>query len=262
VNSIPVDSSGPAPLLRERVGEVVGRLGAPLFAIAASARHGRALHPDGLVLHATVDAEETGDPRLRAVGERLSGPALVRLSAALWKRGPERIDVLGCAVRFRSTDEDSVDPRSGDQDLLFATVRSPMTMAVAPLRTNAHDFLGNTYFATAPFDVSGVGRCKWRLVPEGASEPGANRRERLLRAIAAGAASLSLQLRPTWTPSYAPVARLRLRSVMEVDQQALQFDPFRTGRGIVPRGFVHALRRGADAGSQVARPGHQGGVRG
>jgi hypothetical protein len=54
----------------------------------------------------------------------------------------------------------------------------------------------------------------------------------------------------TWHRGYAAVARLALLSVEDVEQDHLRFSPFRTGRGVVPRGFVHALRRGAYAASQ------------
>ena len=35
-----------------------------------------------------------------ALGAALAGPALVRLSGALWKSQWEHLDVLGCALRF------------------------------------------------------------------------------------------------------------------------------------------------------------------
>jgi hypothetical protein len=49
------------------------------------------------------------------------------------------------------------------------------------------------------------------------------------------------------------VARIDLDQPVELDDRALRFDPFRSGAGIVPVGFVHAIRRAAYAASQHAR---------
>jgi hypothetical protein len=237
-------------LLGERLGGALGWLSSPLFALGSAARHSRFLHPAGVVLGAVVEPVADADDRRLALAGRLRGQALVRFSAALWKGHREWMDVLGCAIRFREDDRDSVRPNDGDQDLLFATVRSPWTMPVAPLGTDAHDFLANRYFATAPFDAPGWGRVKWRLSPDCASAPGATRRDRLLSTVYLGKAVLSLEVRPTWTRSYVPIARVVLVRAVDLDQNLLRFDPFRAGRGVEPRGFVHNLRRGAYAGSR------------
>jgi hypothetical protein len=246
--------------MRERFGRVAGWLGAPAFGLISALRHTRTFHPAGVVLRASVEPLPEIDPHLRALGELLRGPALVRFSTAIWKRGQERVDALGCAVRFRDSDEATAEASPGDQDLLFATMRSPWTMALAPLATRVHDFLSNQYFAVAPFDVPGLGRVKWKLAPEHPGVPGASRRERLLESVDRGQATLLLEVRRTWSMRYVPVARLVLRELVTVDQEALRFSPFRTGRDIEPRGFVHALRRGAYAGSQAIgasrREGH------
>jgi hypothetical protein len=46
-----------------------------------------------------------------------------------------------------------------------------------------------------------------------------------------------------------------LLHVLDLDQEALRFDPFRAGRGIVPVGFVQWVRRLTYASSQRLRPG-------
>jgi hypothetical protein len=53
-----------------------------------------------------------------------------------------------------------------------------------------------------------------------------------------------------------PMAIVRLTERAHVDQAELRFSPFRADRGIEPVGFVHAIRRGAYAASQHARPTH------
>lgn len=240
--------------VRERIGTAVGWLSAPLFGAVALARRGRVFHPEGAVFAARVEPLAV-DGRTGRLALRLAGPALVRFSTALWRRGKEWPDALGCAIRFRHTDDPSSDPEVGDQDLLFATIRTPLATPLGPVGTHVHDFLANTYFATAPFDVPAVGRVRWRLIPEPRMSteamPGADRGQRLRAAVASGDATLRLELRRTWHPGYTPVARIRLFAPVEVDQDRLRFSPFRNGRGIVPRGFVNALRHGAYAASRV-----------
>jgi hypothetical protein len=241
-------TSRESPTVRERIGTAAGWLAAPMFGAIARARHARVFHPEGIVLAARVEPIAHRD--LSEVAMRLAGPALVRFSTALWRHGTEWPDALGCAIRFRDRDVPSAEADPGDQDLLFATIRTPVATPMAPVGTHVHDFLDNTYFATAPFDVEGVGRAKWRLVPEHVSPPGRDRSERLIAAVACGFATLRLDLRRTWHPRYAPVVRLVLVEAVDVDQEALRFSPFRDGRGLLPRGFVHALRRGAYVASR------------
>ncbi len=240
--------------LRERVGWALGWLSAPAFAAVALARHARVFHPEGVVLAGRVEPIARGGA-FGTVAERLTGPALVRFSTALWRRGKEWPDALGCAIRFRAKDEPSSEPDDGDQDLLLATIRTPLATPLGPVGTHVHDFLANRYFGTAPFDVRGIGRGKWRVVAERALEPTVKdtreRGRRLAGDVARGDAALRLELRRTWRRRYVPVVRIRLLSVVPVDQERLRFSPFRAGRGIAPRGFVHALRRGAYAASDL-----------
>jgi hypothetical protein len=214
-------------------------------------------HPRGVLCRAEV-RPATDDPLALRVAERLSGPALLRWSSAWWK-GREWPDVLGCAIRFTS-DPLVTSPRDSDQDLLFATIRRPWTMGFAPLSTRFHDFLANDYFAVSPFLVAELGRVEWSLRPEEPSPAGGDRNARLLGAIAAGA-TLVLEYSPYRPParfwdrsSFRPLVTVTLVELCSLDQEALRFDPFLAGRGIVPVGFVHALRKATYAASQRLRP--------
>jgi hypothetical protein len=53
--------------------------------------------------------------------------------------------------------------------------------------------------------------------------------------------------------TWQPVASIRLLEGAAIDPAALRFWPFQTDRGVTPRGFVHALRRGVYWASQRAR---------
>ena len=240
-------------------GWLAGLALAPLTGSLSALRRSRMFHPRGVLCLADVEAAP-GSPTLAGLASSLAGPALVRWSSAWWKRG-ERTDVLGCAIRFGSHPLNAV-PQPGDQDLLLATIRRPWSMAFAPWTTDVHDFLANHYYGVSPFLV-GARRVEWRLAPEREAPPGPSRGERLERAMSAGHASLRLELADYSGPFFPPVGesfqsvvRLQLRERVELDQEALGFDPFRDGRGITPVGFVHSMRKATYLASQHARPRH------
>jgi hypothetical protein len=214
-------------------------------------------HPMGLLCVARVEAV-THDPVARAVAERLGSAALVRWSSAWWKQR-EWLDVLGCALRF-TNEPRSLIAAAGDQDLLFATIRRPWTLAFSPLSTRYHDFLANNYYAVSPFEVAGLGRIEWRIRPEPQLLHG-SRSQKLRDAVLGGNAALTLEwspYRPPWRAfddrTFQPLARITLSELLEDDPQRLRFDPFRAGRGVQPVGFIHGLRRASYAASQLARP--------
>ncbi len=229
---------------RERVGSVIGQVWSPAVAAVSRARHARMFHPDGIVCAGRVEPVGSGD--FATIAKLLAGPVLARFSAALWRGRLEVLDVLGIALRF-----------GDDQDLLLATIRSPLTMPLSPLTTNAHDYFSNQYWAVSPFDVAGLGRAKLRLVPETRPVVDGARDARLIAAVERGDARWRLDVRRVFRRTWHPVARIALDTVLDVDQAALRFDPFHSGRGIVPRGLIHAIRPRAYAASQRARPSHE-----
>lgn len=223
---------------------------APLTAALSRARHARMFHPTGLVYDALVTpvAIDGGWGRL---AERLQGAAIVRLSSAWWKRREWR-DVLGCAIRFEGGE--------GVQDLLLATIKHPWTTPFAPLTTHHHDFLDNHYYGVSPFHSEDAGRIDLRLRPSWPSRGGRSREERLARAVENRSASFVLEARRHRHPLDVrhhephPICLIELVAPASgVDQERLRFDPFRSGRGLEPVGFVHSLRIGTYRASQRAR---------
>jgi hypothetical protein len=232
----------------------------PFTGALSTLRKSRMFHPRGLVCRAEVEAAPA-DPSLQAVAEALAGVALVRWSSALWKRG-EWTDVLGCALRF-AREPLSAEARADDQDLLLATIQRPWSMPLAPFTTRTRDFLDNVYYGVSPFEVDDLGRVEWRVISEYPAAAGDDRQDRLARAMRDGHARLRLELAPYPGPLSRPdgdrfktVVRLNLTQWLELDQEALRFDPFRSGRGLRPVGFVHAMRRATYAASQRGRPAH------
>lgn len=69
-----------------------------------------------------------------------------------------------------------------------------------------------------------------------------------------GQAVLVLEAQASLLSPYQPLAEVRVARRLDLDQEALRFSPFRTGRGIEPRGFVHGLRRAVYPVSQAVRP--------
>jgi len=236
--------------LRDRAGGAAGWLLAPVTGTLSLLRQARMFHPEGAVYRARVEALPGPFPGL---GRRLEGPALARLSTAWWRGGKEWMDALGLAIRLGR--DPGVEAHPGDQDLLFATIQHPWTTLLAPLTTEQHDFLANDYYAVAPFDVAGLGRTKLRMV---ASRPrrlhAADRGGRLREAVERGEASFRLEMRVE--DRWVQVARLVLLEPVQLDQERLRFSPFRDGKGLTPRGFVHGLRRATYLFSQLARPAH------
>lgn len=251
-------------------GDLAGLALSPLTGTISALRRSRMFHPNGVLCAAHVEPLAVALP-LAHLAKALTGPALLRWSSAWWKHS-ERHDVLGCAIRFGAS-ASSLGPAPDAQDLLLATIQRPWSMLGAPWTTAQHDFLSNVYFGVSPFridgereargrDGTGMAEVEWRLVPEHASPPGASRRERLERALASGSATLRLELATYHGPWRRPraadfwtVARIVLERLRDDDPAVLRFDPFRAGRGIVPVGFVHTMRRLTYAASQRLRPG-------
>jgi hypothetical protein len=132
----------------------------------------------------------------------------------------------------------------GDQDLLFATVLAVPLLPLAPLLTRAGDYLGNRYYAVAPFEAQPVGRVRFRLTPLTRSRAGDSRAQRLQHTLKEAPIELALEYRRDERGSlYEPLCLLTLAHTLELGQNALRFAPFRTGRSVQPRGFLHHVRR-------------------
>lgn len=252
--------------ISEAAGTAVGWAAAPLFAVTSALRRGRTFHPRGELFHADARVHEDVAPDDLPLARRLEGDAFVRLSDALSKHGPRWPDVLGCAVRFVNRANPDAGPvDDGEQDLLFATIKRPWTMPFAPFTTDTDDFLANDYFGVGSFAIPaahGESRAWLRLHPERASRepvalpprptPSERRRASLAASLARGEATFVLGMAPGPRGPWRPLLRIVLVAEV-VDPPALGFDPFRAGRGIRARGFVHALRHGAYAASQTTR---------
>lgn len=238
--------------VRERLGEAIGGWLAPLLATIARMRGARVFHPEGALFRGVLEPTVTDGPYAE-LAQRLGRTVLARCSPALWRNGFEHLEVLGIALRFHDGELAGVAPAAGDQDLLFATIRSPFTMGLAPFTTNAHDFLANDYFAVSPFAFGGDHRIELRLLPLDRYAGEGTRAAKLAAAVESGAARFGLEVRRTLRLGWHAIAEVRLVEAVELDQRALRFDPFQNGAGLEPVGTVHAIRRAAYGASQAGR---------
>ena len=228
---------------------------APVTAAVSRWRRARVFHPDGVSYEASVTMDASTPTEFRDLAKRLSGPALARFSGALWRRGVELPDVLGLALRFTRADRPSVDALADDQDLLLATMRSPLTIGVAAFSTNVHDYARNRFWGACPYDVGLKRAVKFRLSPQhGGVDSHLPRDERLADAVKANESVWRLEIRHTFARRYQPLAIVTLKARARLDDESLRFSPFRSGRGVFPRGYIQAIRRATYASSQLARP--------
>ncbi len=212
-------------------------------------------HPEGLLFSGELEVVAGGP--YEQIASQLGRTVLARLSGALRRGGRESLDVLGIGLRMHRGHKLKTHAIATDQDLLFATIRSPLTLGLAPFTTSSHDFFDNRYYAVSPFAIEGMHRVELRLSPVMRPEHEGSRAEKLRAAVAAGEAKFELAARKTLHFGWEPIARITLLKESELDQETLRFDPFQNGAGIVPVGVVNTIRKLVYPASQAGRPDHE-----
>lgn len=205
---------------------------AAVFRALSRARGRRIFHPSGAVFDAAL-AVGAGLPGTALFRPGARHAAVVRLSRGLGL--PEPLpDFLGLAVRVPDAYG-----AGRHQDLLLVTSGSaPLVRhALVP----ASRYAGHVLTSVLPYDVGGR-RLLFAAVPAGgvaAGVPGA------FRIAVAGRAG-----------GWDDVAELALgpRRSETVDED-LRFDPWHTGGGLRPAGFLNRLRAAAYPASQQGRAG-------
>lgn len=226
------------------IGAVLGlAIGLVIFPISLY-RGARAVHAEGVVCRAEIVA-------LDPAGQRLVGPALVRLSGAFEGQATTSSDVLGLEIRMQRTASD--DARRGDQDLLLGSFESFHTAGRDRANTNTGDYLANRYSTVTPWWVAGHGPVILRLAPPppAPADRGPDRLARLDADLAAGRARFTLAI-DTGTTELA-IAELRLVERRPIDGRALRASMFRQGRGVRPLGLRNGIRATVYPMSQTAR---------
>jgi len=232
-------------------------------------RNARTFHPDGRTFLASIRSLSPTDPPLARAADRLTGAALVRVGMGVMKRGmpawlADHIpDAPSMAVRIftRSTPDDvRLERRGGeDLDLLCTAGGDRLWKLLVNLSTGGFlyglhkfDYFENLYYADVPYRTEDGALDVWmRLVPHvdrSALTPadpgdGAAREARLTNAVAIHAAMwIEVQRAGNRREPFVPIAELRFDKEIEMDQEALHFDPVE-GRGFMPHGALTVLRR-------------------
>lgn len=217
----------------------VARAVSPMAALAVKVRGVRVLHREGQTYMGRAEVN-TRERRLLAVAARLEGAALVRLTAALWRRR-EWPDLLGLGIRFFG--RGGAPPHAPAlQDLLLTSAPSLLGLPLGLVSTEVHDFLANRYHGLGRVEVDGLGparlRARWRTP----SPAGVDRLDRLTAAVAEDLAQALLELQPEGSAGWLPFLAVELRLPVAVEDGELQLSRFNDRGGLHPRGLLQALR--------------------
>jgi hypothetical protein len=242
-------------------------------------RNARTFHPDGRTFRASVRSLDPVDPALARAAARLAGGALVRVGMGVMKRGmpawlADHIpDAPSMALRIftrRTGDEVTLERTPGDDLDLLCTAGGDrlwkllLNLSTGGLMYGLHqfDYFENVYYADVPYRTEDGSLDVWvRLVPavdQSALTPiapgdGVSREARLTNAVSIGAAMrIEVQHAGRRSAPFVPIAEMRFDAEIDIDQEALHFDPVQ-GRGFVPHGALTVLRRSVYPASVLGR---------
>jgi hypothetical protein len=223
------------------------------FYALAMLRRRRSLHPTGVGYQGELLVDNDGRPGVPLFRPGAAHSALLRFSRGAGL--PEPLpDALGVAVKL----PDAHGP-GADQDLLLtsSTSRPLLRRLLFPARS----FLRRAFSTALPYDLDGE-RVVLLLVPTptrrgrspgGVAHGGGALAE--LRAAAADGLGFEFRIAGTFGPSQR-LATLTVGQPLSVEQtEALRFNPWTTGPGIHPSGWLNLLRDAAYRASQRGRRG-------
>lgn len=264
-------------LLAWRKDEVYGGTGdhLPLIAkwsagffgfVSGVIRNARTFHPDGRVFLGTARSLHPADASLAAAADRLAGSVLMRIGMGVMKKGMPRwladaiLDAPSIASRFFTVSDPGeirLKRHPGDDLDLLSTAGGErlwkllLNFAVGGRLYGLHqfDYFQNIYSADVPYRIDGGRRDVWvRFFPvRDASfrnpQDAAEREQGLTNAcIGHAVIRMEVQLTDSRTEPFVPIAEIRFEREIEIDQEALHFDPVE-GRGFQPHGFLTDLRK-------------------
>ena len=243
---------------------LVARIAAGFFGFVSGViRNSRTFHPDGRVFRGTVRSLQPVDECYARAAEQLAGSALMRIGMGLMKKGSplwlaDRIpDAPSIAMRIASS-ADEITPQGPSAqclDLLCTAGGNRLWKLVLNLATGGwmfglhkFDYFKNLYHADVPYRIDDGKRDVWiRLVPDvetpGLPQDGPARDNGLTLAVRRHAV-LRLEVQPVGNARlpFVPIAEIRFDEEIEIDQEALHFDPF-AARGFEPHGFLSEVRK-------------------
>ena len=212
---------------------VVGALTSAVFGTLSRLRGSRIVHPKGVGFEATLQPLAGAPAGVELFDRAESTPAVVRLSRSIGLPA-SMPDPCGIALRIP-------DAYGGGlhQDLLLVSSGSAR-IARHALLPRRH-FEGGFFSSLLPYRIAGETMLVGASAHSRAGDPGLWFHLKLAR------------------PSgmWRTVARVDLGARLPADEtEQLCFNPWHTGGGIEPTGFLNALRAPAYRGSQAARRSH------
>ena len=236
---------------------VAGPVVAAGFYALAALRRRRSLHPTGIGYRGWLQVPNERPPR---PGVPLFQAGATHQALLRFSRGaglPEPLpDALGVAIKLPDAHGPGV-----DQDLLLtsSTDRPLLRRLLFPARS----FVRGAFSTALPYDL-GSERVVLLLVPApinaGRSAGGGGRRPvgglAELRAVAANGLEFELRTAKSFGRSQ-PLATVTVDAPLPADQtEGLRFNPWTTGPGIHPSGWLNLLRDAAYQASQRGRVGN------
>ncbi len=233
--------------LRLWAAAAAGPVVAAGFATLAALRRRRSLHPTGIGYQGRLRVPVESPPR---PGVPLFQPGATHRALLRFSRGaglPEPLpDALGVAIKL----PDAYGP-GVDQDLLLtSSIDRPL---LRRLLFPARSFVRGAFSTALPYDFGGE-RVVLVLVPvlTRAGRPAGGALAELRAATADG---LGFELRTARSFGRSqPLATVTVDPPLSADQtEALRFNPWTTGPGIRPSGWLNLLRDAAYRASQRGR---------
>jgi hypothetical protein len=236
-----------ASTVHQRIlGEAAGlSIGAVLAALAA-VRRGKAFHPDGVVHHArlVLPGVPTAPARAQLLSRAGEYRAIARFSRAVGLPRPIP-DLLGRSLRVPNAYGDG-----RHQDFLLVT--SADYPLVHHIFLPARDVQQRPYTSSLPYragdDLFLVGAVPRRDSPR---PDGDDEFQRLEAAAATGRLAFDLAVAPV-AGRFRPVGRLHVGRRLERELNGLRFNPWNTGGGMEPAGWLNRARDRAYKLSQRA----------
>lgn len=260
------------------VSRPVGAALARVFGFTSGVlRNARTFHPDGRTFLGTVRVLKPREAGLAEAARGLAGAVLMRIGMGLAKRGwwpwlaRAVPDAPSMSMRFytaaRRGEVRLARRGEDDLDVLFTAGGDRLYKLIWNLLTGGKlygldktDYFRNRYFAQVPYRAGGGRFDLWLRVAADASSAaarpdGAEGREAgLSRAVASHAVlRIEAQHVASARQPFVPIAEIRFDQEVEIDQEALHFDPV-AGRGFEPHGFFTELRKAVYPASARARP--------
>jgi hypothetical protein len=217
-----------------------------VLAVIAALRRGKAVHPDGVVYKGRLIV--TGSPGAPPAAELLADPAehraIVRFSRSVGVPRPLP-DLLGMSIRIP-------DAYGANRHQDFMLVTSADYPVLHHIFLPARDAQQRPYTSSLPYRAGGESFLVGALPdPRSPRPPGDDEFDRL--DAAARTTRLVFQIAVSSIGGrFKPVAELRIGGRLPPDIDSLRFNPFNTGGGMEPAGWLNGARDRAYKLSQAA----------